>query len=95
MSLTEMLLIITKYFIGNDMLDDSQNGIIDFSYEIEKLVHNKSLSYIDAVVDYCETNNLEIEVIAKIITGALKSKIKIEAEELHLLPKSNTAKLPF
>ena len=54
------------------MLDDSQNGIIDFSYEIEKLVHNKSLSYIDAVVDYCETNNLEIEVIAKIITGALK-----------------------
>ena len=77
------------------MLDDSQNGIIDFSYEIEKLVHNKSLSYIDAVFDYCETNNLEIEVIAKIITGALKSKIKIEAEELHLLPKSNTAKLPF
>ena len=59
------------------------------------LFRSKSLSYIDAVVDYCETNNLEIEVIAKIITGALKSKIKIEAEELHLLPKSNTAKLPF
>ena len=77
------------------MLDDSHEGIVDFSYEIEKLVLNKSLSYIDAVVYYCEKNDLEVEVIAKMVTGALKSKIKLEAEDRNFLPKSNTAKLPF
>lgn len=77
------------------MLDDTHDGMIDFSYEIEKLVRNKSLSYIDAVVYYCEKNELEVEVIAKMVTGALKAKIKIEAEDLNFLPKSNTAKLPF
>jgi hypothetical protein len=77
------------------MLDDSHDGIVDFSYEIEKLVLSKSLSYIDAVVYYCEKNDLEVEVIAKMVTGALKSKIKLEAEDLNFLPKSNTAKLPF
>jgi len=74
------------------MLDDSHEGIVDFSYEIEKLVLNKSLSYIDAVIYYCEKNDLEVEVIAKMVTGALKSKIKLEAEDLNFLPKSNTAK---
>jgi hypothetical protein len=48
----------------------------------------------EAVIEYCDEIGLEVEVAAKMISGALKSKIKIEAEELHFLPKSNTYKLP-
>lgn len=77
------------------MLDDTQNGMIDFSFEIEKIVKETRLTYIDAIVHYCEQRELEVEVAAKMITGSLKSKIKIEAENLHFLPKSNTAKLPL
>lgn len=49
----------------------------------------------DAVVWYCEETGFEIEIAAKLISGALKSKIKIEAEDLNYLPKSNTIKLPL
>lgn len=62
---------------------------------IEELVWEKDISYMEAVVLYCEQTGFEIELAAKMISGVLKSKIKFEAEELHYLPKSNTAKLPI
>jgi hypothetical protein len=49
----------------------------------------------DAIILYCEETGFEVELAAKLISGVLKSKIKIEAESLHFLPKSNTAKLPI
>lgn len=69
--------------------------VSNFSLKIEELARNKSLTYIEAVISYCEEKNFEIEVAAKLISPTLKSKIKQEAEGLHFLPKSNTAKLPF
>ena len=69
--------------------------INNFSMAIEELVYMKDIPYIDAVVLYCEDTGFEIETAAKLISGVLKSKIRIEAEELHFLEKSNTAKLPL
>ena len=62
--------------------------------ELEKLAKDKSLSYMDAILLYCEQTGFEIEVAAKLVSSSLKSKIKMEAEELHFLPKSDTAQLP-
>lgn len=73
----------------------SRDEMITFSFEIEKIVEEKDVSYIDAVVLYCEQTGFEIELAAKLVSGALKSKIKLEAEDLHFLPKSNTNKLPI
>jgi hypothetical protein len=73
----------------------TKDEITDFSLKIEDLVWEKDISYMDAIVLYCEQTGFEIELAAKLISGALKSKIKIEAEGLHFLPKSNTAKLPL
>lgn len=73
----------------------TKEEITDFSLRIEELVWMKDISYMDAIVMYCEQTGFEIELAAKLISGALKSKIKIEAQELHYLPKSNTAKLPL
>jgi phage-related tail protein len=73
----------------------TKDEITTFSLEIETLAKKKNMSYMDAVIEYCESIGLEVEVAAKLISGALKSKIKMEAEDLHFLPKSNTAKLPF
>ena len=73
----------------------NKDEIMTFSLTIEKLAKEKNTSYMDAIILYCEQTGFEIEVAAKLISGALKSKIKMEAEELHFLPKSNTAKLPI
>lgn len=63
--------------------------------EIEKVVAEKKLSYIDAVVYYCEITGLEVEVAGTLIKSnpKLKALIQEEAEDLHYLPKGN--KLPL
>jgi hypothetical protein len=55
----------------------------------------KDIPYIDAVIEYCEQSGFELETAAKLISGVLKSKIKLEAENLHYLKKSNTSQLPL
>jgi len=73
----------------------NKDEITTFSLAIETLARETKTSYMDAVILYCERTGFELEIAAKLISGALKSKIKMEAEELHFLPKSNTAKLPL
>ena len=73
----------------------NKDEITTFSLAIETLARETKTSYMDAIILYCERTGFEIEIAAKLISGALKSKIKMEAEELHFLPKSNTAKLPL
>ena len=66
-----------------------------FSLIIEEVVKEKRVGYMDAIVWWCEKNEMEIEVAAKLLSGAIKSKLKAEAEELNFLPRSNTLKLPL
>lgn len=73
----------------------SKDEMTTFSLNIETIAKEKSVSYMDAIILYCNDTGLEIELAAKLISGALKAKIKVEAEELHFLPKSNTTKLPI
>lgn len=80
------------------MVDDVISGKAltseKFIKEIENLVTRYDLDYMDAVVHYCEKNNIELEAAAGIIRSNLriKSKLQDEAEELNFLPKR--AKLP-
>ena len=60
---------------------------------IESLVQKTKMSYIDAVMYYCEENKLEPETAGKMIGGKLKQNIQDEAEDLHLIQK--TSKLPI
>ena len=66
-----------------------------FYAEIESLVVEHRLEYIDAVVHYCEKNGIEVETAASIIKSNAKFKavLQNEGEALNLLPK--TAKLPI
>lgn len=66
-----------------------------FSMAIEELVYRKDIPYIEAICLYCEESGFEVEMAAKLVSGVLKSKIRIEAENLHYLAKSNTSKLPI
>ena len=66
-----------------------------FAQEIEKLVKNENLNYIDAIVLFCEENNIEIDSITKLIYKALKEKLKCDAQQLNFMKKTTRAKLPL
>jgi hypothetical protein len=67
-----------------------------FAQEIENLVQsNDNMNYIDAIVNFCEQNNIDLESVPKLISKPLKEKIKYEAMELNFLKKTSRAKLPL
>jgi hypothetical protein len=67
-----------------------------FAQEIENLVQvNVEMNYIDAIVYFCEQNNIDLESVPKLIPKPLKEKIKYEAMELNFLKKTSRAKLIF
>ena len=67
-----------------------------FAQEIETLVHSEDkMSYIDAIIHFCEKNSLDVESVPKLISKPLKEKIKYEAMELNFLKKTSRAKLVF
>ncbi len=66
-----------------------------FAEDIEKLVLNTKMNYIDAIVQYCEDNEIEIESVGKLISKPLKEKIKYVATELNYMKKTSKGKLPL
>lgn len=67
-----------------------------FSEQIEKIAkENKDMKYMDAIVFFCEKNNIDVESIPKLISKPLKEKLKCEAIELNLLKRTSHGKLPI
>ena len=71
--------------IVNDLPDTS------FFEEIERLCRHDKIDYIDAIVEYCERNELDVEAIGRAIVKnpLIFSKITEEAEEYHYIPRTN------
>lgn len=67
----------------------------DFIQTIEKIVEEKKMEYLDAVLYYCQQTGLEIETAAQLVkkNAKLKARVKVDAESAGYLPKS--AKLPI
>ena len=66
-----------------------------FAEDIENLVLNTKMNYIDAIVQYCEDNEIEIESVNKLISKPLKEKIRCVATELNYMKKTSKGKLPL
>lgn len=66
-----------------------------FAIEIENIRFNYKVDYIEAIIKYCQDKNLEVELIATYINKdpVLKSKLRIEAENLNIIKKGE--KLPI
>lgn len=80
------------------MNDDIQvKGMLsyqDFLRDVEEIVYESGTDYVDAVLDYCARNGVEVETAAAMVrkSESLRSKLQREAEDLRLIPR--TAKLP-
>jgi ribosomal silencing factor RsfS len=66
-----------------------------FAEDIEQLVLRTKMNYIDAIVQYCTDNEIEIESVGKLISKPLKEKIKFVATELNYMKKTSKGKLPL
>ena len=63
-----------------------------FTLEIEKIVSEKKITHMDAVLWYCQKEGIEPETVGSLISKGLKEKIEANARELNFLPR--TAQLP-
>tara|TARA_B100000795_G_scaffold131264_1_gene97951 strand:- start:183 stop:401 length:219 start_codon:yes stop_codon:yes gene_type:complete len=64
-----------------------------FSLNIEVIAKDKKISHMDAVLDYCQKNNIEPDTVGRLITKGLKEKIEANARELNYLERQ--AQLPI
>ena len=65
----------------------------EFFTKIQAIVQETRLSYMDAILHYCDMNNMEPETVAQLVNTKLKAQIREEAEDRNFFPK--TAKLPI
>ena len=66
-----------------------------FAEDIESIVLKTDMNYIDAIVEYCAKNNIELDSVGKLISKPLKEKIRCDAQELNFLKKTSKGKLPL
>ncbi len=68
----------------------------EFSLIIEGVVKDKKpITYMDAIIWYCEQNQIEVESVGRLISKALKEKIQVEASRANLIKVEQTGKLPI
>ena len=65
----------------------------EFSLHIEERVVRERIGYMDAVIQYCNEIDIDIESVAGLINQSLKDKIRVEAEENNYIRKQG--KLPL
>lgn len=80
--LTDSLIITKKFRSPNE-----------FSLYIEGRVASQSIGYMEAIIQYCEEVDIDIESISKLINQSLKDKVQIEAEDGNYFKKRG--KLPL
>jgi len=57
--------------------------------EIEKIVRDSDLNYIEAIVQFCEDKNIELDGINKLISKPLKEKLKYDAQRLNFMKRTS------
>lgn len=60
-----------------------------FMTRIEQLVAQKRIDHIDAVLEYCKENGIDMEEILPLIGRTLKEKIKVDAMALGMMKKQS------
>ena len=62
---------------------------IDISLTIEEIVKEKHISYIEAILEYTNEIDGEIEGVAKMINKSIKDKIEAEAKYEGYIKRQN------
>ena len=66
----------------------------EFSLKIESIVKEKRIPDMDAVIDYCKLNDIDVGTINSMVNKSLKEKIKAEAINLKMIKEKKGGTLP-
>ena len=66
---------------------------IDISLTIEEIVKKKKITYMDAILEYTNEIDGEIEGVAKMLNKSIKDKVEAEAQSLNMMKQE--PKLPI
>ncbi len=80
-----------------NVLEDKFLTPTKFSQEIERLVHDSNglITYIEAVVTYCQEKEIELETVPKLLAKPLKERLKYEAQRLNYMKQTTKGVLPL
>lgn len=75
----------------------SKDELLRFQMAVEKLMIERTLSVMEAILEFCEENDLEVEKIPRLLSPVLKEQLVIEAGEKRLIKKEKNRNkgLPF
>lgn len=57
----------------------------DWCNYIHNFVSDNRCTYMEAVIEYCESNSIEMEHASKLIDENIKEQIRIEAEQENMM----------
>ena len=57
----------------------------EFSLYIEERVAKERIGYMDAIIDYCNTSDVDVDSIGNLVNASLKQKVQVEAEEQNMI----------
>lgn len=65
--------------------------LYNFLQNLDNICKKDNIGYIEAIINFCEKNNIEIENIAEAINKIpyIIQKLQIEAEDFHFLKRTN------
>jgi len=66
----------------------------EFSLKIEGIVKEKRITHMEAVIWYCEQNDIDTGTVSSLISKSLKEKIQVEATDLKMLKIPRCGVLP-
>ena len=67
---------------------------VNINETLDRMVRDKGISYMEAILKYTNDVDCEIEMVAKMINKQIKDKIEAEAYELNMM-KDRSSKLPL
>lgn len=72
--LTDALVITKKFRSPNE-----------FSIFIEENVSRQKITYMEAVINYCNEVDIDVESVGSLINQKLREKIQMEAEQFNMM----------
>lgn len=75
------------------MISVKKEEMLKFQLEIDTLVEKKGCSYMEAILLFCEENDLEPERVPALLSNALQSRVEEEASDLNLIKTNGKPKM--
>lgn len=79
----------TNALTGQMTSDSIFMNMAKFSEIIERIVVEENINHMEAVLWFCDKNDMEVSEVSQFISELLKQKIKMNAMENGFLPKEN------